>query len=138
MASRVTGPSIGSLWNVFDTYLRVGNSNLRWMNQVSVLFARNGVQWDTEDNPDCVYPYCDHDDEDPNEWITTTTPIPVFVQVMFTTGFELNTNPRGDFGFLWELGVTGGGWQREGGHRRLEALLARSSVSGGCCFTTGR
>jgi hypothetical protein len=92
-------PNIG-----FDTYLRIGTDNTRWMNQVSVAFARN-VGWSD-------YQACD----DPNcgrmEGIGTSSngQVALFTQVMFTSGFELNTNPRGEFGFLWEFGFTGGAW----------------------------
>ena len=94
------GPNVG-----FDLYLRWGKSNLRWQNQLSVVFARN-TEWATtqycEGAPGCV------------DWQFSGGQIPLFVQATYTTGFELNTHPRGDFGFLWGLELSLGPWMSVG------------------------
>ena len=91
-------PNIG-----FDTYLRIGTDNTRWMNQVSLVFtptAHASVTWE------CGSYDCGGYDDYSSSEVT----IPLVVQAMFTTGFEVNTNPRGQSAFLWELGFTAGGF----------------------------
>ena len=94
-------PTIG-----FDTYLRIGTDNTRWMNQASFAFARD-VTWSDEV---CVSDFGTGDC--PTQ--TTSGTIATFIQMTFTTGLEVNTNPRGEFGFLWELGAMGGVWMAPG------------------------
>ena len=91
----------------FDTYLRIGTDNTRWMNQVSFAFARN-VGWSH-------YQECDPEMNNCTADMAPNGRIPAFFQAMFTTGIQVNTNRRGNFGFSWEIGATAGGWTGESG-----------------------